>query len=121
MELRQYNSKNIDELKDKNKVPIFLIVRYDLLREILGENTARRTIKEVISSSMIKNDICIITVSHSDKSENKELREFATAIIKVFEEHGKTFIYGEKPYIQLFGITFQEKENHIESNFIPVA
>lgn len=113
--------KNMCELKNKNKTPIFLILRYDLLREIIGKDATKRIIREITPLSTTKNDICIVVTSHLNKIENEELRRSSSAIIRVFEEHGRIFCYGEKPYTQIFGITFQERENRIELNFTPIT
>ena len=113
--------ENINELKKENKGPIFLILRYDLLRKILGDETARRIVKEITLSNMVKNDVCIVITSKSDKIDIEELERSSSTIIKVFEEHGRIFCYGEKPYTQIYGILFQEKENHIEINLTPMV
>jgi len=113
--------ENINELKKENKVPVFLILRYDLLRKILGDETAGRIVKEITLSNMVKSDVCIVITSKSDKIEIEELKMSSSAIIKVFEEHGRIFCYEEKPYTQIFGILFQEKENHIEINLTPMV
>jgi len=110
--------KSIDELSSRS--PIFLILRYDLLREIVSGDTAKRILGD-FSLKMAGDDICIIITSNSNKIGGEELRKLCSAIIRVFEEHGRIFCYGEKPYTQIYGITFQEKENSIEIKFTPIT
>jgi len=112
--------RNINKLRNNKKRPIFLLVNYDLLKEIFGGESTKNIIKKVISS-MIRSDICIIATSYFNKIENENLEKTATAILKIFEEHGKLFVYGEKPYTEIFGVTFQEKEKQVEVSFIPIT
>lgn len=110
--------KSVDELSSQS--PLFLILRYDLLGEIVGGDVARRILED-FSLKMAGDDICIIITSYSNKTGIEELRKLCSAIIRVFEEYGRIFCYGEKPYTQIYGITFQEKEKHIEIKFTPIT
>ncbi len=104
--------KNVDELKSITGGLTVVVMSFNCLAEILGDEGARRVFLEVVNMIRDTNNVLLTTLA-TGTEHSEEIKRLADVIVKVMVKYGRMFVMGEQPYTPLYGVNLSEKEDHV--------